>query len=125
MDLMHSEMTTVAAVSTPYGRGGIAVIRISGPDAVAIAEKLFVPGGGYMLSDAEANRMVWGHIYYKEESIDDGMAVVFYAPHSFTGEDTVEITCHGGVLVTQSVLTCLLAAGARPAMAAFWSRKAC
>lgn len=115
MDLMHSEMTTVAAVSTPYGRGGIAVIRVSGPDAVAIAEKLFVPGGGYMLSDAEANRMVWGHIYYKEESIDDGMAVVFRAPHSYTGEDTVEISCHGGIYLTQKVLESVFLCGAVPA----------
>lgn len=115
MELMHSDSTTVAAVSTPYGRGGIAVIRISGPDAIGIAEKLFVPGGGVTLSALEANRMIWGHIYYKEEAIDDGMAVVFRAPHSYTGEDTVEISCHGGIYLTQKVLESVFLCGAVPA----------
>ena len=115
MDFMHSETTTVAAVSTPYGRGGIAVIRVSGPDAVAAAEKLFVPGGGAALSSVESNRMVWGRIYYKEEQIDDGMAVIFRAPHSYTGEDTVEISCHGGIYLTQKVLESVFLCGALPA----------
>ena len=115
MELLHSETVTVAAVSTPYGRGGIAVIRISGPDAVTIAERVFVPGGGAALSSAESNRMVWGRIYYKEELIDDGMAVVFRAPHSYTGEDTVEISCHGGIYLTQKVLESVFLCGAQPA----------
>ena len=115
MESMHFETTTVAAVSTPYGRGGIAVIRISGPDAVTIAANLFFPGNGTTLSDAESNRMVWGHIYYKDEAIDDGMAVVFRAPHSYTGEDTVEISCHGGIFLTQKVLESVFLCGAQPA----------
>lgn len=115
MELMHSDAMTVAAVSTPYGRGGIAVIRISGPDAVGISEKLFVPGCGRVLGDLAPNRMVWGRIYYKEESIDDGMAVVFRAPHSYTGEDTVEISCHGGIFLTQKVLESAFLCGAVPA----------
>lgn len=115
MEFLHSETTTVAAVSTPYGRGGIAVIRVSGPDAISIAEKLFYPGGGMALSEIESNRMVWGRIYYKDESIDDGMAVVFRAPHSYTGEDTVEISCHGGIYLTQKVLESVFLCGAQPA----------
>lgn len=115
MELMHSETTTVAAVSTPYGRGGIAVIRISGPEAVAVAERLFVPGDGKPLHTLEPNRMVWGRIYYKEEPIDDGMAVVFRAPHSYTGEDTVEISCHGGIFLTGKVLEAVFLCGALPA----------
>lgn len=115
MEFLHSETTTVAAVSTPYGRGGIAVIRVSGPDAIAIAEKLFYPGGGKALSEIDSNRMVWGRIYYKEESIDDGMAVVFRAPHSYTGEDTVEISCHGGIYLTQKVLESVFLCGAQSA----------
>ncbi len=115
MEMMHSDSTTVAAVSTPYGRGGIAVIRISGPDAIPIAEKLFVPGGASALSALDTNRMVWGRIYYKEEAIDDGMAVVFRAPHSYTGEDTVEISCHGGIFLTQKVLESVFFCGAHPA----------
>ncbi len=115
MELLHSESTTVAAVSTPYGRGGIAVIRVSGPDAVSISEKVFFPGNGTSLSCVDANRMVWGRICYKEEAIDDGMAVVFRAPHSYTGEDTVEISCHGGIYLTQKVLESVFLCGAIPA----------
>jgi len=115
MEFLHSETTTIAAVSTPYGRGGIAVIRVSGPDAIGICDKLFCCGSGTALSEVESNRMVWGHIYYKEESIDDGMAVVFRAPHSYTGEDTVEISCHGGIYLTQKVLESVFLCGAQPA----------
>lgn len=115
MEGMHTESTTVAAVSTPYGRGGISVIRITGPEAVRISSAVFVPGGGMPLGDIESNRMVWGRIYYKEEAIDDGMAVVFRAPHSYTGEDTVEISCHGGIFLTRKVLESIFLCGAQPA----------
>lgn len=108
-----SETKTIAAVSTPFGRGGIAVIRISGPDAVTNAEKIFLPGktGNKRLSDIDAGREVWGRILYQGEQIDDGMAAVFRAPHSYTGEDTVEISCHGGILLTQKVLESAFLAG--------------
>lgn len=105
----------VAAVSTPYGRGGIAVLRVSGDGAVGICARVFQPANGKPLSDIEPNRAVFGRIYYDGEQIDDGMATVFYAPHSFTGEDTVEISCHGGILLTQKVLESLFMAGAAPA----------
>ena len=119
---------TIAAVSTPRGKGGIAVIRISGPDAVAVGERVFSPKSGKKLSELEPAREVWGDIYSSEsgarEAIDDGMAVVFRAPRSFTGEDTVEISCHGGVLVTESVLRAVIAAGARGAFAGEFTRRA-
>ena len=118
---------TIAAISTPYGKGGVALIRVSGERAVEIAERVFLPAGGKRLGELSANSMTYGRIVDASDGgvpIDDGMAVVFYAPHSFTGEDTVEITCHGGVLVTQCVLTCLLAAGARPAMAGEFTKRA-
>ncbi len=113
--VMNAANATVAAVSTPWGRGGIAVIRVSGPDAIEIAEQVFSAGCGTALSLLEPNRMVWGRIYYKKEQIDDGMAVVFRAPHAYTGEDTVEISCHGGIFLTQKVLEAVLLAGALPA----------
>ncbi|MBQ8576352.1 MAG: tRNA uridine-5-carboxymethylaminomethyl(34) synthesis GTPase MnmE [Clostridia bacterium] len=109
------ENKTIAAISTPYGRGGIAVIRISGDNAVEIAGNVFVPGSKTPFSETESNRTVWGRIYYKEEQIDDGMAVIFRAPHSYTGEDTVEISCHGGIFITQKVLESTFLAGAVPA----------
>ena len=122
-------LDTVAAISTPYGKGGVAMIRISGADAVAVAQRVFFPKSGKSLSDVEHSRAVYGEIFMpdddkKENRIDDGIAVVFRAPHSFTGEDTVEISCHGGVLVTQKVLSAVLCAGARSAEAGEFTRRA-
>lgn len=120
---------TIAAVSTPRGKGGIAVIRISGADAAAVADKVFFPKSRRALSETDHAKSVYGDIIAKDAdgsavNIDDGMAVYFRAPRSFTGEDTVEISCHGGVLVTQAVLEAVLAAGARPAEAGEFTRRA-
>ena len=118
---------TIAAISTPYGKGGVAMIRISGSSAVEIAQKVFRPASKKMLSELEHGKMVYGEIFMPDDcsnSIDDGMAVVFRAPHSFTGEDTVEITCHGGILVTRKVLSAVLCAGARSAEAGEFTRRA-
>ncbi len=121
-------LDTIAAISTPYGKGGIAVVRISGPDAVAVAERIFEPKNKKTLSSIENNRAVYGSIYssrYGERSaIDDGIAVIFRAPASFTGEDTVELSCHGGVLLTQRVLEAVLLSGARAATAGEFTRRA-
>ena len=119
---------TIAAVSTPRGKGGIAVIRISGPDALAIGDSVFRPKNKKPLSETESNHEVWGDIFAPDVdggsvNIDDGMGVVFRAPRSFTGEDTVEISCHGGVLITEAVLEAVIAAGARPAMAGEFTRR--
>lgn len=117
---------TIAAVSTPAGKGGVAMIRISGADAAAVGDKIFRRKNGVTLSDTPSAKMVYGEIADPEsgEAVDDGMAVVFRAPASFTGEDTVEIYCHGGVLVTRRVLTCALCAGARMAEAGEFTRRA-
>ncbi len=116
---------TVAAVSTPRGKGGVALIRISGSDAVAVGERVF----SRRLSLAEPRVELYGRIFEplpngERRELDDGMAVVFRAPASFTGEDTVELTCHGGVLVTQRVLAACIAAGARQATAGEFTRRA-
>lgn len=107
--------TTVAAVSTPYGRGGIAVIRISGEDAIRVSEEVFKPFSGKRLSDCGSRLSVYGKILSGGERLDDGIAVVFRAPHSYTGENTVEISCHGGILLTEKVLSSVFSAGAIPA----------
>jgi len=107
--------STVAAISTPYGRGGIAVIRISGADAIAIGERIFACPGGKKLSGLPSNRACYGRIMRSGEVIDDGMATVFRAPASYTGEDTVEISCHGGILISGEVLSAAFEAGAMPA----------
>lgn len=115
---------TIAAVSTPRGKGGIAVIRISGPQAFTIADRCFQPQNGKILSQCRSHQMVYGSILKNGNEIDDGYAVCFQAPHSYTGEDTVELNCHGGMLITQMVLESVLASGAVPAMAGEFTKRA-
>ena len=115
---------TVAAVSTPYGKGGVALIRVSGGDAVAICDRVFLPANGAVLSSVPARTAVYGTITCHGQSVDTGIATVFRAPASFTGEDVVEISCHGGILVTEAVLGAVLAAGAVPAPAGEFTKRA-
>ena len=119
---------TIAAISTPHGRGGIAVIRLSGRDAIEVADKFFRPysarGMRRTIADAPSNAAVYGSILSEGEVIDDGIATVYRAPRSFTGEDTVEISCHGGVLLTQTVLESALLSGARMAGPGEFSKRA-
>ena len=120
---------TIAAVSTPRGKGGVALLRISGADAISIACRVFSPKNGSSLSESRPRVAVYGTILSPDADgewrpIDDGLATVFRAPSSFTGEDTVEIACHGGLLLTETVLTAILAAGARPADAGEFTRRA-
>lgn len=118
-------LDTIAAISTPYGKGGVALIRISGSDALSVAEKVFLPIGKTTLGMRPHGQMTYGTIQTPAGGeLDDGMAVWFRAPHSFTGEDTVEITCHGGILITERVLRAVLMAGARPAEAGEFTRRA-
>ena len=123
-----NHLDTIAAISTPYGKGGIAVLRVSGADACVIADKVFSARSGKKLADSPSAKAVYGYIFEgandNRRQIDDGIAVFFRAPHSFTGEDTVEISCHGGILITQKVLTALLAAGARPALPGEFTKRA-
>ena len=121
---------TIAAVSTPHGKGGVAVIRVSGSEAIPICNLIFRPKSGKSLDGLPPNLTVYGDILMPAVggapalSIDDGMAVCFRAPRSFTGEDTVEISCHGGILITGQVLSAILAAGARQAEAGEFTRRA-
>lgn len=118
---------TIAAISTPYGKGGVAMIRISGSDALTVADAIFTSRAGKKLSELQVGKAYYGDILSPIEngkSIDDGIAVYFRAPHSFTGEDTVEISCHGGILLTQKVLSAALSAGARMAEAGEFTRRA-
>ncbi len=115
---------TIAAVSTPHGRGGIAVIRVSGSGAISCAERVFSPFNGKALSEVPDRYAVYGRIFDGEECIDDGLATVFRAPSSYTGEDIVEISCHGGILLTRTVLGAVFAAGARQAGPGEFTRRA-
>jgi len=109
---MNNYANTIAAISTPPGKGGVAIIRISGSDALDIASKVFRPASKKDFCDAVPRMQIRGDIYYGSDMIDDGMATYFKAPNSYTGEDTVEIACHGGALVTRTVLEATLAVGA-------------
>lgn len=104
---------TIAAVSTPPGEGALAVVRLSGPEAVAIADKIF--RGKHKLSNAPTHLQQVGEIIQDDSVIDQVLVVVHRAPASYTGEDVVEISCHGGVLVTTRVWEACLRAGARAA----------
>jgi len=108
-------MSTVSAISTPFGRGGIAVIRLTGDDAISITSEIFMPASKKALTDYEPGRLVYGDIYKDGRLIDKGMAVYFKAPYSYTGENSAEIHCHGGILLSQMVLESTFAKGARPA----------
>lgn len=109
---------TICAISTPYGVGGIAVIRISGPDAIAIVDTLFV--GKTTLKQAKANTIHYGRI----ADLDDGVVSLFRAPHSFTGEDVVEVACHGSLYIQQTLIQRLIEAGCTMAGPGEFTRRA-
>ncbi len=121
---MNNYAYTIAAVSTPPGKGGVAIIRISGPDALKIGSLVFRPASKKNFEEALPRMQIRGDIYYGAEMIDDGIATYFKAPASYTGEDTVEIACHGGILVTKTVLEAVFNAGARPAEPGEFTRRA-
>ena len=125
------EVNTICAISTPYGSGGIAVIRVSGEDAIAIVDTLFrgrkslAEAAAYTVHDGEIvkgeNGKVKGEKY---EVLDQVLASVFRAPHSFTGEDVVEIACHGSMYIQQTLLQWLIDAGCQMAKAGEFTQRA-
>ncbi len=106
---------TIAAIATPLGEGGLAVLRVSGPQALAVAEKVFVPVGksSQKPSAAASHTIHYGRIERDGRFVDEVLVAVLRAPRTFTREDTVEISSHGGLLPAKLVLDALLAAGAR------------
>lgn len=116
--------STIAAISTAQGAGGIGIIRISGDKAFEVADKVFRGISKKKLSEAEGYRALYGSVVFEDEVIDECVAFVYKAPKSFTGENVVELCCHGGILVTRSVLRAVLASGARPAEAGEFTRRA-
>lgn len=117
-------MRTVAAISTPYGKGGVALIRITGDDAIAVAQKVALRTKGISLAETPSGQAVRVTFADKDVPFDDGLVTLFRAPHSFTGEDTAELCCHGGILLTQKLLSAVFAAGAFPAGAGEFTRRA-
>ncbi len=117
---------TVAAIATPLGEGGLAVIRLSGPEALGMAERCFVPAGNGApkVSAAATHTLHFGHVVRDGRTLDEVIVAVMRAPHTFTREDVVEITCHGGILPAKMVLDTVLAAGARLAEPGEFTRRA-
>ena len=122
--LGSDKMSTIAAISTPNAMGGIAVIRISGEDALGVAEKIFSPFGEKKVADMEGYTCAYGIAHDGEEHLDDCILTVFRAPHSYTGEDIAELSCHGGLYVTRKVLRAALANGAVNAEAGEFTKRA-
>ncbi len=115
---------TIAAISTPMGEGGIGVIRISGAESAEIADRVFKNINGKKLSELSGYSALFGYIYSGEELIDEAIVTRFTAPHSYTGEDICEISCHGGAFVTSSVLRAVLDAGASLASPGEFTKRA-
>lgn len=116
---------TIAAVSTPPGVGGLGVIRISGPQAAAVADRVFRPAAeGRSLAALPGYSACYGHVYDREGDLDDCVATLFRAPHSYTGEEVVELSCHGGTYLLQRILRAVLEAGAAPAGPGEFTRRA-
>ena len=113
---------TICAVSTPHGKGGIAVVRVSGPDALPTVMKSWK---GANLAAAPSHTLHFGRIVYPDgETLDEVVASVFRAPHSFTGEDVVELSCHGSTWVQSQIVALLIANGCRAAEGGEFTRRA-
>jgi len=117
-------MSTICAIATPPAAGGISVIRISGENAAEIAAKVFRPASGKSAAGLLGYHAAYGKIYDGETRLDDGVLLMYRAPHSYTGEDVAEISCHGGIYVTRRVLSACVKAGARPAEAGEFTKRA-
>lgn len=105
-------MSTIAAISTAQGQGGIGVIRVSGEDSFTIVDKIFKSVSGKKIMDIKGYTALFGHIYNNEEVLDEAVVLKYVAPKSFTGENVVEISCHGGMYVTKEVLNAVIMSGA-------------
>ena len=122
MDRMHK---TVCALATPPGAGGIAVVRVSGPEAYPIVSKVFVPlHRQKSVLEARGYTALFGHYTLRGAEMDETVALFFRAPHSYTGEDVIELSVHGGTAMADGLLEALLLAGAEPAAPGEFTRRA-
>ena len=120
--MQHS---TIAAIATAPGAGGIAIVRLSGPESYEVAAKVFRPANpAKKVADAKGYTAMFGAFMEGEEAFDEGVALFFRAPHSYTGEDVVELSCHGGSAVARRLVEACIAAGASPAAPGEYTRRA-
>ena len=105
-----NDNSTICALSTPLGQGAIAVIRVSGANAISVCNRIFKPAGKNVFPPELGGRgavLSFGRIVRNEEIIDEVMVSVFHAPRSYTGEDIVEISCHGSLYIRREILRLL------------------
>lgn len=115
---------TIAAVSTPVAPGGIGMIRMSGSDAFLIADRVFTSVSGKKISETEGYRGLFGRVHDADGEIDEAVVFVYHNPKSYTGENVVEICCHGGIYLVQRTLRACIRAGARPATSGEFTKRA-
>lgn len=116
--------STIAAIATPNAPGGIGIVRISGENALDVAAKIFKTVSGKSVAESKGYCAHFGNVYDNNERLDEAVCLVFRAPRSYTGEDVAEISCHGGLYVTKRVLRAALDAGAVPAEAGEFTKRA-
>ena len=116
---------TIAAIATAMSNSGIGIVRISGDEALDVADRIFRPKkGSRKVSDMETHTIHYGYVVDGEEVVDEVMLLIMKAPRSYTCEDTIEIDCHGGVLVMKKILETVLKYGARPAEPGEFTKRA-
>lgn len=116
---------TIAAIATAMSNSGIGIVRISGDEALEVADRIFRPKkGSRKVSDMETHTIHYGYVIDGEEVVDEVMLLIMKAPRSYTCEDTIEIDCHGGVLVMKKILETVLKYGARPAEPGEFTKRA-
>lgn len=115
---------TIAAVATAMATSGIGIIRISGREALEIADRIFCAKNGKSLKESRSHTIHYGYVWNRGEMIDEVLVMVMKSPNSYTKEDTVEINCHGGVLVMQKILEAVIQSGARPAEPGEFTKRA-
>lgn len=117
--------STICALATPPGAGGIAVVRVSGPEAYAVVGEIFTPcNPAKQVAEAKGYTAMLGHYHLRGEEMDETIALFFRAPHSYTGEDVIELSVHGGNAMAQGLLEALYLAGAAPAGPGEFTRRA-
>ena len=121
--MIHTD--TIAAIATAMGNSGIGIVRISGQEAVAVADRIFKEKGKQeTLEGSPSHTIHYGYIYDGDQVVDEVLVMLMRGPRSFTAEDTVEIDCHGGMLVTRRILETVLKAGARLAEPGEFTKRA-
>ena len=116
---------TIAAISSAAGNSGIGIIRVSGDEAIEVVDKIFRPANkNKKLANVESHTVHYGHIMDGDKTLDQVLVIIMKNPHSYTGEDTVEIDCHGGMLILKKVLDLVLKNGARTAEPGEFTKRA-